>query len=50
MKLNTAAVFAVALVFFLLRRDKKAAEQLRQDFMRRRKARAENKQANAETS
>jgi hypothetical protein len=40
----------IALVFFLLRRDKKAAEQLRQDFMRRRKARAENKQANAETS
>ena len=40
----------VALVVFLLRRDKIAAEQLRQDFVRRRKARVESKRASAETS
>lgn len=43
-------VLMIALVFFLLRRDKKAAEQLRQDFVRRRKARAHNKQASPETT
>ncbi|HIF41353.1 MAG TPA: hypothetical protein EYQ74_09675 [Planctomycetes bacterium] len=40
----------IALVFFLLRRDKKAAEQLRQEFVRRRKARAKNRQASPETT
>jgi len=38
----------IALVFFLLRRDKLAAEQLRLDFVRRRRARTERKQAGAE--